>query len=149
MKYITILLVFFPILIVSSCKSTQKTEKTTSIKSTQQTVKKLIVDKNFDFINYKKEFTVKTASIIDSTLSITFTYIGCSDDELDLLFNGNYLKSLPPKASLNIIKKSGIKDCGKKVEKTLKFNIASVQYPSTKSIILQFANYEPKLIYNY
>lgn len=149
MKYITLLLVFFPILIASSCKSSKKTEKTTSVKSTNQTIKKLIVDKNFDFTNYKKEFIIKTASVTDSTLSITFTYTGCSDDELDLLFNGNYLKSLPAKASLNLIKKSGIKDCGKKMEKTLLFNIAPVQYPGTKSLILQFANYEPKLIYNY
>lgn len=133
----------------SSCKSSKSAENTKSTVNTQQTIKKLIVDKNFDFTNYKKEFTVKTASITDSTLSITFNYTGCSDDEIDLLFNGNYLKSLPPKASLNLIKKSGIKDCGKKVEKTLKFNIAGVQYTGTKSLVIQFANYEPKLIYNY
>lgn len=132
-----------------SCKSTKNTENTKSTNNSQQIIKKVIIDKNFDLINYKKEFTVTKATIKDSTLSITFTYNGCIDDDINLLFNGSYFKSLPPKASLYLIKKSSEKDCGKKVERTLFFNIASVKFQGERTLIIQFPNYEPKIMYNY
>ena len=134
---------------INSCKSTKEAENTKSTTNTQQIIKNIIIDKNFDLINYKKEFTVLNASISDSTLSITFTYKGCNDDDLDLIFNGNYLKSLPPKASLYLNKKSIGKDCGKQVKKTLLFNISPVQFHGERTLVIQFPNYEPKLMYNY
>ena len=63
-------------------------------------------------------------------------------------FNGNYLKSLPPKASLYITKTSGNLECGKQIEKTMLFNLSSIQYPNTKTLVIMFPNYEPKLMYN-
>lgn len=149
MKYFFILLISGAIFMINSCKSTKEAEHTKSTTNTPQIINDIIIDKNFDLINYKKEFTVLNASISENTLSITFTYKGCNDDELDLIFNGTYLKSLPPKASLYLNKKSIGKDCGKQVKKTLLFNISSVQYPGERTLVIQFPKYEPKLMYNY
>jgi len=149
MKYFSILLIFIPAIMANSCKCTKKTEKTKSATISQQIIKKVIIDKNFDFNNYKNDFAIKNTTIADSTLSITFAYTGCTDDELDIVFNGNYVKTFPPKASLNLIKKSSGKDCEKQVEKTLLFNISPIRYPSAKTLVILFPNYEQKLMYNY
>jgi hypothetical protein len=149
MKYFPFFLILISILMNNSCKNTNETETTKSIANTQQIIKNVIIDKKFDLINYKKECTVLNASISDSTLSITFTYKGCNDDDLDLIFTGAYLKSLPPQASLILNKKSIGKDCGKQVKKTLLFNISPIQFLGEKSLVIQLPNYEPNLIYNY
>lgn len=149
MKYLSLVIIAIPFLMASSCKSSKKAEKTKSTSVSQQSVKKVIVNKEFDFINYKKEFTIKNAAITDSIITITFSYIGCSDDDLNLEFNGNYLKSLPPKASLYITKKSGVKDCDTKKEITMSFNLSSIKYPNNNILVIMFPNFETKLMYNY
>ncbi|PIV62119.1 MAG: hypothetical protein COS14_02805 [Bacteroidetes bacterium CG02_land_8_20_14_3_00_31_25] len=149
MNYLSLILIVVPFLMANSCKSAKNVEKTKSSSTSQIPVKKVIVNKNFDYINYKKEFTVKTATIADSILTIVFSYVGCSDDEINIEFNGNYLKSLPPKASLYITKTSGSLECGKQIEKTMLFNLSSIQYPNTKTLVIMFPNYESKLMYNY
>jgi len=149
MKYTFILLILIPILTANNCISSKKNGKTKSDAIRQPIIKNVIVDKKMDFINYKKEFTIKTATIADSTVSITFTYTGCGDDDINLMFNGNYLKSYPPKATLYLIKTSDKKDCGKLMEKTLLFNISPVKYPNAKTLVIQFPDYESKLMYNY
>ncbi len=133
----------------NSCRTSKNVEKTKSASTSQIPVKKVVVNKDFDFTNYKKEFAIKSATIVDSTLTITFSYIGCTDDILNLEFNGNYLKSLPPKASLFLTKTSGKLECGKKIEKTMLFNLSSVQYPNNKTLVIMFPNFETKLMYNY
>jgi len=132
-----------------SCNSSKKAGKTKSSVVSQIPVKKVILNKDFDYLNYKKEFTVTNASIKDSLLTISFNNTGCSDDDYNMVFNGNYLKSLPPKASLFITKQSGSKDCGKKYEKTLVFDVSTIKYPNNKTIVLMFPNYEKTLLYNY
>lgn len=133
----------------NSCKSSKKVEKTKSASTSQIPVKKVIVNKDFDYINYKKDFAIKSATIADSILTITFSYSGCKDDDLNMEFNGNYLKSLPPKASLYLTNKSGTIDCEKQIEKTMMFNLTSIQYPNNKTLVLMFPNFETKLMYNY
>lgn len=149
MRYITVIFVLIPFLMANSCKSTKKAEKTKSASTTQIPVKEVIVNKDFDYINYKKEFTVKSATISDSILTLTFSYSGCTDDIINLEFNGNYLKSLPPKASLYLTKKSGSIECGKQIEKTMMFNLTNIKYSNNKTIVIMFPNYENKLMYNY
>lgn len=125
----------------NSCKSAKNAANTKPTLTSQQIIKNVIIDKNFDLINYKKEFAIKSTTIADSTLSISFSYIGCNNDDFDQIFNKNHLKSYPIKASLNQIKKSNGKDYGKQMEKTLFFNISPVQYPSVKNTF--FFNFQP------
>jgi hypothetical protein len=147
MKLRIFLILFVPTLLLYSCVSTKDTNNSKSFNDL--TKKYVIVDKNFDMMTLKKDYVINEASLKDSVVSIKIKYTGCTDDDWDMVFNGNYLKTFPPKASLVLVKKSGIQNCEKKMEKELNFILSPVKDPSTKTLVIQFPNYEPKLLYNY
>ena len=143
MKYFLLIFLFIPIIMANKC---QKNSKKSEDKS--QPIKVLIVNKEFSAITAKKDCKIKEAALNDSIVSIVFSYSGCKEDDFDLIFNGNYLKSFPPKATLFLLKKSNT-NCDQSIEKEMKFNISPVKYPGSKTLVIQLPDYDPKLIYNY
>ncbi len=147
MKYFILILLFVPMIIANKCQPSKKSSKGKTV--LQHDIKTAIVDKNFDVINANKDFEIKEAAITDSLLTIKFKYTGCQDDNFDLIFNGNYLKSYPPKATLYLVKTSVSQNCGKAMEKELSFILTPVKYPGGKTLIISLPKLETKLLYNY
>lgn len=146
MKYFIIIFLFVPMILANKCQPSKKAAKNNNA---QKEIKAAIVDKNFDAINANKDFEIKEATLTDSLLTIKFKYTGCAEDNFDLLFNGNYLKSYPPKATLFLVKTSQNMNCDKIMEKELSFILTPVKYPGGKTLIISLPKFETKLLYNY
>jgi hypothetical protein len=108
-----------------------------------------VVDKSFDVINALKDYEVKEATIKDSLLTVKFKFKGCEEDDFDLVFDGNFFKSFPPKATLFLVRKSVNKNCDKSMEKELTFILTPTKYPGGKTLIVSLPKFETKLLYNY
>ena len=145
MKYFLLIFLTVPVLLSNKCQNS----KTKSSSATLIETKLAIVDKEFDAINAAKDFEIKEAVITDSLLTINFKYKGCENDNFDLVFNGNFLKSYPPKATLYLVKKSVSADCNKEMTKVLSFVLTPVKYTGGKTLIISLPKYEPKVLYNY
>ena len=136
-----------PIIMANKCNSSKK-----SVNNKQETItetKLAVVDKTFDAISAVKDFEIKEASITDSLLTIKFKYMGCQEDVFDLVFNGTFLKSFPPKATLFLVKKSQNENCNKEMTKEISFILTPVKYTGSNTLIISLPKYEPKVLYNY
>ncbi|GAB4461337.1 MAG: hypothetical protein Fur0028_14150 [Bacteroidales bacterium] len=104
------------------------------------------VDKEYDFSAYQEKFTIKKAELKDSLLTLTIEANVCNDDNIDLVFNGNYLKSYPPKAQLGLRFQENSKCKKNTVIRT--YNINPVKYSGGKATIFLIKGSEP-ITYNY
>lgn len=145
MKYFILILLFVPVIMANKCQSNKNKNK-----SEKSVVAKLaVVDKSFDAITALKDCEIKEATIKDSLLSVKFKYKGCEEDDFDLVFDGNFFKSFPPKATLYLVRKSVNQNCDKSMEKELSFILTPVKYPGGKTLIVSLPKFETKLLYNY
>jgi len=145
MKYFILILLFVPMIMANKCqpsKNKNKSDKNIAAKLT-------VVDKSFDALNALKDYEVKEATISDSLLTVKIKYKGCEDDDFNLVFDGNYFKSFPPKATLFLVRKSVNQNCDKAMEKELSFILTPVKYLNGKTLIVSLPKFETKLLYNY
>lgn len=139
------------ILVTTGCLQSKKTIDThQKSANVEAVIKPLVVDRSFDAGSIKQDFTIQSAVLTDSVLSITVSFKGgCGEHDFNIFFNGNYAKSLPPQATL-FLKHESIKEtCNKDVTEMLKFNISRIKYPNTHSVIVHLPNYSEKLNYKY
>lgn len=115
-------------------------------KSDKMNIQNAIVDKTYDFTTYQDKFSIKKAELKDSLLTLTIIANACNDDAIELVFNGNYLKSYPPKAQLGL-KFNENNQC-KNNTLVRSFNINPIKYPSGKATIFLIKGIDP-ITYNY
>lgn len=126
---------------MSSCFSSKKnTENKSKNGSVKQMVKEMIFDRSFVWDEQYCGYKILSASLADSTLTISISYKGKSaDDDFYLIFNGMFAKSLPAKATLYLKQDiSGDKD----FEKTMQFNISKARYNKGEKTIIMLNKYE-------
>ncbi len=126
-------IILFSILAANTCS--KKTEKMQSL------VHPVVIDKSFDFSANAASYVIKEAVLKDSLLTLTIEAALCEEDVVELVFNGNYLKSMPPKAQLGIRFTENSKCVKNKIVRV--FNVSSIKYQRTKTTILLLPNQEP------
>lgn len=142
----SLILIFFilPFLYANKCKKKVENEQTT--KSQKIKVKNAYIDKEYDFTVFEKKYIIKNADLKDSLLTLTIEADICDDDNIDLVMNGNFLKSYPPKAHLGL-KFNENTNCQKNtIIRT--FNINPVKYQHGHTTIFLIKNWQP-IKYNY
>ena len=89
-----------------------------------------------------ERFSVLSALVKENILTLEVMYVGCGNDEPYLLWDGNLMKSLPPKASLV----SGYiteKKCEKNISRTLSFDIQPLRENTRKTgLVLLIEGFE-------
>lgn len=124
-------IIMTPIIMSNACS---KSGKKTKIYDTT-------IDQSFDYSANLSQYQIKSASLKDSLLTIVFEANICKDDLAELVFNGNYLKSMPPKAQLGLRFTENSKCPKNNVEFT--FNVAKIKYHGNKTTILLLPGIEP------
>ena len=151
MMRLVIINVFFLMFILTSCRTTDNASSPDNFGKEPKTttIRPVLVQNDFMAENALSDFVITKAIIEESTLSITISYTGCKDDVIDLVFNGNYLKSYPMKAQLYVKRSSGSQGCDKKMVQDLKFNLVPIKPGSGNTLILMLQNYKENLTYQY
>ena len=139
------------ILLVTSCKTTDNNSSPESFgKDNKKTdVTPVRVIKDFSAENAAKGFEIQKAVINGNLLNISLSYTGCKDDVVDLVFNGNYLKSYPMKAQLYVRITPGKQGCDKKMVQDLQFDLTPIKPTSGKTLIVMLQDYKENLTYQY
>lgn len=141
-KFIVILFIgLVPLLWSNQCEKSKN-----NTKSAKMNIQHSIVDKDYDFTAYQDKFTIKKTELNDSLLTLTIEANVCNDDIIDLVFNGNYLKSYPPKAQLGLRFQENNKCKNNTVTRT--YNINPVKYSGGKATIFLIKGSEP-ITYHY
>lgn len=145
MKYIIVFLFVIPVLMANKCQSGKSEKKSAAAPA----IKKVVVDKAFSATKIINPVSIKEATLTDTILNLKFSFKGCENDEFDLIFTGNYLKTYPPKATLYLFNKSIDNKCEKMTDKEISFIISPVKYPSAKTVIILLPEYDQNIVYNY
>ena len=97
-------------------------------------------------------FTIEDWNIEGDIAKIIINYSGgCGKHLFKAFFTGNYMKSLPPKASVYIQHENGGDKCRMLVMDTLYVNLKTIRYNKDKagSLIVGFNNTEKSLEYKH
>ncbi len=124
-------IILAPLLMSNACSKSGKNPK----------VYDATIDQSFDYSANLSLYQIKSATLKDSLLTIVFEANICKDDRAELVFNGNYLKSMPPKAQLGLRFTENPKCKKNNVEFT--FNVAKIKYPGNKTTILLLPGLDP------
>jgi len=135
---------------ISSCKLCKKDkEETTATVAETDKIQSLIVDKEFTE-PASADITIKQITIDGDLLSIDVSYSGgCEEHKFNLYFDGNYKKSLPPKAAFFLQHVPHTDQCRSIVDLTLKFDIGKSQYAGQKEIMVSVIGLENEVSYRY
>lgn len=138
-----------------SCKNTEKTTVTDTTQSQKvvpvSSVKEIIVGADRK-PSGELDFSVLKWSVKRDTLVAVVRYSGgCKPHDFNAYFSGAWLKSLPAQAIIELEHINLENDpCRSLVKDTLKFNLASIQYPGAKEIKVKWAgNSELMATYRY
>jgi hypothetical protein len=127
------ILLALPFLFANNCSKNKETNKNTTVQQ-EQRIFKFVVDRNFDYSANTSKYTIKEAILKDSILTLTIQLNACKDDVVDLVFNGNYLKSMPPKAQVGLRFNENNK-CENNII-VRHYNIKELRYQGKTTIIL-------------
>ena len=112
-------------------------------------MKTIILNKDYS-LPAEFDYTIESASLTDSILTIDIKYKGgCGEHNFELLFNGMYAKSMPPQAGLYLQHEIKNETCDKEISKKIKFNVNSVKYNNSKTVIIRLSNFSDKIKFNY
>lgn len=128
------LLCVLPLLMANSCSEKK-------MKKNQIKIQQAVVDRGFDFSVNVSQYLIKEAVLKDSILTLSIEANICNEDNVELVFNGNYLKSLPPKAQLGLRFNENM-SCKKNVI-TRSYDVSSIKYQGNKTTILLLPGKEP------
>jgi hypothetical protein len=138
-------------ILLTSCKTTD--QNSSSDKSGQESkgipVQPVVVDRDFSSENSITEIQITAAVLKDSILTLSVSYTGCKDDVAELVFNGSYLKSLPPKAQLFFRLKKGNSGCSKSYVKDFSYNLAPIKNTGSKTLIIMLPGFQENQTYQY
>ncbi len=109
--------------------------------STGDETKAVVIDATFDISATGAMYTIDSMKITGNILSIMVNYSGgCKTHEWELISNGMYEKSLPPKVAVCLQHKNNGDACRELVTKELKFNIAKLKSPNSKTVIVKIGD---------
>lgn len=148
MKKILFISVILLATIFTNCKSSKKSTISTNSDVKTEVIPELIVDKECkaDSIDY----AIYNVALNGNVLSMDVNYKGgCGTHKFDLMFNGNYAKSLPVQASIFLKHSKENETCDKEVTESLKFDISTIQYPKNSTVIIKVASIKEKFEYTY
>lgn len=152
MKRLVYSLTILTAIIAMSCKTADKkiSNSEPMQKSQKATPFAVVVDTTFNSENIFNIDGISSLSISGDILTLTVTYTGCVDDRLDLVFNGMYMKSLPPKVQLFFKRKGGSEKCNETQVREMKFDVSPVRYTgSTRTVIIKIPKYQEQISYQY
>ncbi|MGZ5244456.1 MAG: hypothetical protein ACXWDO_11985 [Bacteroidia bacterium] len=103
-------------------------------------------DNIIDCINDEK---IKRAWIEGDNLKIDVAYSGCNKHDFDLNWNGSFMKSNPPQATVELTDNTGEQMCEAYFQHTLCFNISKLRDGGNGSVKVHLAGYMQDLEYKY
>jgi len=133
---------------MQTCKKKVKDTDVTKTKSEMvNPVKKVVIDRSMTPIQPIDDLKITKVEISKNLLTITFSFLGTAEDDFDLVFNGMYMKSLPPQATVRLkqVKKSGKVDTQ---SKTMVFDVEPMKSNGTE-LHIKLDGYNEKIIYKY
>lgn len=149
MKFFTYLLLTGLLFGMNSCKLCKKKDSVENNDKTTEEISAIIVQKGF-----VKPETIALSEIIKTSiegniLTIVVSYSGgCNEHDFKLYFDGNYMKSLPPKVNFILTHDNKGDACRSIVEKTLKFDISKAQYVGSNEMYISVEGFqELKYVY--
>lgn len=138
-------------LIFTACATTKRTTKMEQSSNTNQPTSELLVAQ-IGKPAVSESCTIQEASINGNVLRVTVSYSGgCENHQFELVGSPNISKSLPPIRSIELVHKSNGDACKKKIEETLRFNLANLAYKqeSGSVIKLNLNGWKEQLIYTF
>jgi hypothetical protein len=109
----------------------------------------IIVQQGFVKPDNSASFDLIKTSLEGNILTIEVSYSGgCNEHEFKLYFDGNYKKSLPPKADFILTHDNKGDACRSIENKTMKFDISKSQYAGQKEIMVSVEGFQ-ELKYSY
>lgn len=133
---------------MQTCKKKVKDTDETKTKSEMvNPVKKVVIDRSMKPVSPIDSLNITKVVISKNLLTITFSFLGTKDDDFDLVFDGMYMKSLPPQATVRLkqVKKSG------KIAtqtKTMVFDVEPMKTKGTE-LHIKLDGYKEKIVYKY
>lgn len=144
---------FFLIIFLTSCKSKKETTSTEAETETvaiatdessseEETVEKredqLVIDPMFNAVDKDKgTFNIENARIEGNHLILLVSYSGgCEKHDFRLLFNGNYMKSMPPKAELFLLHDANGDACRSLIKEEITVDISALKANNDKVVII-------------
>lgn len=131
-------------MLMSACCANKGNTKSKSANGNE--VKQLIVDNDYKFTKDELNYTIESAVIVDSILTITVNSVY---KDFDLYFNGMYAKSMPPIATLFFVNTSEDDSFDEKKTLTFKFDIGKAKYNKGDKTIVKIHEFPDKLILNH
>ena len=95
------------------------------------------IDKTYKPDGKPADYTIDTAYVTKNDLCINTSYSGgCCINNFELVWNGNFFKSLPMKAPLALIHTASKNSCKGIQKYTLHFDVSALKQPAGKLILL-------------
>jgi hypothetical protein len=149
-NYLVVLLLFFGL--STACHKKAITNSTANITPTNSTsnptqnsttseIKSVTIDPEAEMVNTGAVYVVDSLKINEDTLSVFVNYSGgCKEHSFELISRGMYTKSLPPQISVCLRHVNNEDACRMVVMKELKFNIAKLKHPTSKTVVVKLGN---------
>ena len=139
------------LLVLVACATTKRTTRMEQSPNTNQPTSELLVAQ-IGKPAISDPFVIEQAEISGNTLVVKVSYSGgCENHQFELVGSPNISKSLPPIRSIELVHKSNGDACKKKIEETLRFNLANLAYKqeSGSVIKLNLNGWKEQLIYTF
>lgn len=107
---------------------------------------------NFEKPSNNPDFSIYSMSISENIATLIVTYSGgCQKHSFSAHFNGNYMKSLPPRATVFLNHNSNNDNCRAIVKDTLYIDLTEVKYDKSKpgTVVVGFNGSEKTIDYVY
>ncbi len=130
---------------LKTCNKQQSKEKSAKV-----TEKQILFDESMD-IAPQADTSIKftEVKIKGDKMEVKIKYLGCENDDFDLIFNKMWLKSFPPKANLFLVRKNG--QCKNKAihTKSYIYNLTNMRNNSSGEVYIKVMNYTEYFKYSY
>ncbi len=137
MRNFTLLIAFFGLFTFVRCADDNK--------STSSVEPLSIV--NNEALKKGSPVTISHVELNKDTLEIDVTYSGgCEDHSFELLFNGQFAKSLPVQAHLVLYHNANKDQCKKLITEKLKFDVSALK-ENYSQVLIELAGNKEKIIY--
>jgi hypothetical protein len=149
MRTFTILFLVSVLFGFNSCQLCKKKDSIENTATKTEVVSEIIVQKGYFKSENSAMFDILKTSLEGNILTVVVSYSGgCKEHDFKLYFDGNYKKSLPPKADFILTHDNQGDACRSIIEKNIKFDISKSQYAGRKEMIISVEGFE-ELKYSY
>lgn len=135
--------IFILVVLFSSCKLFKNDNSSSS-------VPELILQSGFSEPKDNSSTEINSLAIDGNILTIDVSYSGgCQEHDFKLYFDGNYMKSLPPKANFILVHNNQNDACREFITEKLQFDISKSKYEGQNEIVVMVNNSSSKASYKY